>query len=386
MAERDGAKLARKIIAQEEPDVLQQAEELVSQALVTPQAQRHENGAAPPAQDEQEQPSYWSTQLFTVAQFLERPPKQWLVQDVLGVQDMALLYGEPGSGKTFVALDLAFSLATGRQFADAFSVTRPLTVAYATSEGVGGLPDRLRAVSTFYGTQDVPLFLFADAPQLFDPGNTNGAYSFVHDWQDMARAGRVPATLDVLMVDTLHGASAGSDENSARDAGKVLDSLRCARKELGCATVLVHHANKAGTSERGSTALRGAMDCVLRAEKAGKAFTLRVEKLKDGALWIPKSFDLVSTQEGESVRVFWQGDAKSQSKTTREQQITTYLDEHAGVRYTASEIAEALGVSTESTTVLNVLTKMRTSGKVWSDKETRKAGVVDKDVNVYWRE
>lgn len=389
VAERDGAKLTDASISQNSQDVLQQAEELANQALVSPQAQRHENGAAPPAQDEQaQQPSYWSTQLFTVAQFLERPPKQWLVQNVLGVQDMALLFGEPGSGKTFVAFDLAFSLATGRQWAGSFPVTRPLTVAYCTSEGIGGMADRLRAATAYYATQDVPLFLFTDAPQLFERSATNGVSSFVRDWQDMARAGRVPTTLDVLMVDTLHGASTGADENSAQDAGIILSSLRHARDTLGCAPILVHHANKQGKTERGSTALRGAMDCVLRAEKSGvKEYALKVEKLKDGSPWSAKIFELEPVEDTESVRVLWKGDAMSSatSKDTQEQRLLAHLLQNAGVQYTAADLALALYADAgKASNVGRTLRDMASAGSVQVGERMQQAGAVKKGVKFYF--
>ena len=80
--------------------------------------------------------AYWTPRAYTVGAFLERPPKQWLVDKVLGVQDFALLYGESGHGKTHAALDLAYSCVTGGTFADTFAVSRPLTVAYATGEGL----------------------------------------------------------------------------------------------------------------------------------------------------------------------------------------------------------------------------------------------------------
>ncbi|MFO7682965.1 MAG: hypothetical protein R6X34_23250, partial [Chloroflexota bacterium] len=56
-----------------------------------------------------------------------------------------------------------------------------------------------------------------------------------------------------------------------------------------------HHANKAGTYERGSTSLRAAMDTMMRAQRhAGGSFTLSCEKLKDGGeQWHPQAFSLV---------------------------------------------------------------------------------------------
>lgn len=309
---------------------------------------------------------FWGARLFTVGEFLERPPKQWLVDKVLGVQDFALLYGESGHGKTHAALDFAYTCATGGTFADTFAVTRPLTVAYASGEGIGGLTDRLRAVSSYYGATDVPLYLFSDIPQLFTAYAENGAIPFVAAWQELAQAGRVPEQLDVLILDTLHNATAGADENSAKDAGITQAALRILRDELGCAVLLLHHANKAGSSERGSTALRASCDTVLRAQKFGHSYTLSCEKLKDAEAWQALSFDLVAVNDCTSVRVFWQGQAQSgASQKTRKAQALEWLQEDKENWHTATEVGAAVGLS-DSKAVYEYLDALVKAGDVES--------------------
>lgn len=313
---------------------------------------------------------FWGARLFTVGEFLERPPKQWLVDKVLGVQDFGLLYGESGHGKTHVGLDFAYTCATGGTFADTFAVSRPLTVAYASGEGIGGLTDRLRAVSSYYGATDVPLYLFSDIPQLFAAYGENGAIPFVSAWQDLAKTGRVPAQLDVLILDTLHNATAGADENSAKDAGITQAALRLLRDELGCAVLLLHHANKSGASERGSTALRASCDTVLRAQKTGHNYTLSCEKLKDAESWPALSFDLVAVNNCTSVRVFWQGESKSgASQKTRKAQALEWLQEDSANWHTATEVSAAVGLE-DSKAVYEYLDALVKAGDVES-KGTR---------------
>lgn len=335
--------------------------------------------------------SYWTPRAYTVGAFLDRPPKQWLVDKVLGVQDFALLYGESGHGKTHAGLDFAYSCATGAvTFADTFTIARPLTVAYATGEGLGGLADRLRAVSGYYGAVDVPLYLFADIPQLFTYTDDNGARQFARAWQAMAEAGTVPAQLDVLILDTLHNATAGSDENSAKDAAIVQKAMRELRDTLGCAVLLVHHANKSGTSERGSSALRASCDTVLRAQKVGRSYTLSCEKLKDAETWPALSFDLVSVNGCTSVRVFWQGQAQTAAQTGRsklEAQVMAHLDSHSGRRYTADEVAQAIKQEDARTAVQRTLRELRTAGAVLAVKEERQTrDGKARTVYVYWTE
>lgn len=354
-----------------------------------------DTSAAPPPDAEADEivtPAiFWGARLFTVGEFLERPPKQWLVDKVLGVQDFALLYGESGHGKTHVGLDFAYACATGAAtFADTFTIARPLSVAYASGEGIGGLTDRLRAVSGYYGRTDVPLYLFSDIPQLFAAGSESGAAAFVAAWQVLAKSGRVPAQLDVLILDTLHNATAGADENSAKDAGITQAALRLLRDKLGCAVLLLHHANKSGASERGSTALRASCDTVLRAQKTGHSYSLSCEKLKDAEAWQALSFDLVAVNNCTSVRVFWQGQAPTPAYAGRsrlEAQVMAHLDSQAGRRYTADEVAQAIKQEDARTAVQRTLRELRTSGAVLSTTEERrtKDGKTRK-VFVYWTE
>lgn len=365
-------------------DVLAQVDALVKKMPVTP-AQPHVDGADPQAEGET-QPGYWQSRVYALPAYLERPPKQWLVQQILGAQDFGLVIGDSGHGKTHVCLDLSFACATGGVFAGRFDVVRPLTVCYATGEGSSGLADRLRAVQSWYGVQDVPITIIPDVPQLWQAALVpNGVLAFLHEWRLLAGAGLVPAQLDVLVLDTLHNATAGADENSAGDAGKTLESLRRLRDELGCAVVLAHHTARSTGLERGSTAFRASMDTVIKSGKTGKSYTLSCEKLKDGEPWPAQQFSLVP--ELESVRISWDGDAKGTSRQDESigARVLAFLHEHAGRRYTASELAqEVLGDETKANAVLGALERLKKAGSVWQETEHRHAGAVQREVKVWF--
>jgi len=85
----------------------------------------------------------------------------------------------------------------------------------------------------------------------------------------------------LVVVDTLARCMVGGDEDSAQDMGRFVSSLETLRSELGAAVLVLHHPTKTNRGERGSGALRGAVDTVIKASSAGGAIVLECEKQKD---------------------------------------------------------------------------------------------------------
>lgn len=287
----------------------------------------------------------------TLADLVAMPPKQWLIDQIFGRGDLLMCYGPPGSGKTFVVIDAILSACTGKQWAMRFDVQRKLTVAYCAGEGVSGLPARFAAAAQFHGVESLPNFTFFDAaPQLYysddQASDLETIEHFIYEWQERQATGQAEP-LDLLVIDTLHSAAVGAEENSAKDMGEVMRKAKLAIKLLGCAVLLVHHSNKAGTGERGSSSMRGAMDCMLEVKPTAGKYALNCEKLKDGQQWKPQTFDLVAVGDTESVRVWWDepGELATGTKTKQhKEQIVAMLKAKPGVRYTASTLGEAVGL------------------------------------------
>ena len=293
---------------------------------------------------------------LTLADLLKLPPKVWLVNQFLGAGDLAMLYGPPGSGKTFVVIDLLFAACLGKQFAMRFEVLRPLTVAYCAGEGVSGLPARFAAAAERWNVSNLDnLIVFDAAPQLFEQSSADAVGRFVAEWQERQAAGQVGA-LDLLIIDTMHSATVGADENSAQDMGRVLSMAKDAIKRLGCTVLMLHHSNKAGTAERGSSALKGAMDAQIEVKPVAGKYVMHCEKLKDGEQWKDQTFDLVAM--GDSVRVWWDepGGELPSSKGKQAARLLTELQSRPGKKFTAKQLAEAVGASQNA--VSNALARL----------------------------
>ena len=52
--------------------------------------------------------------LISLGELAAEPAYDWLVPSLLPANGMVCLFGPPGEGKTFVAIDMALTIASGR--------------------------------------------------------------------------------------------------------------------------------------------------------------------------------------------------------------------------------------------------------------------------------
>jgi AAA domain len=211
--------------------------------------------------------------LLTAAEVVKRPPPEALVDGLLYRDTLALLYGSPGCFKSFLALDLALSIDGGRAWGGRATVQGP--VLYVCAEGLAGMGSRIQAWEQAYGHartgEHGRLYVLPGPVHLLQPN-------------DVAALVDVVPILGprLVVLDTLNRCLAGGDENNSRDMGQALDALDRVR-QAGTSGLVLHHSDKAGRNYRGHSSLEGAVDTVLRIERAGKAITLTTQKQKDAA-------------------------------------------------------------------------------------------------------
>jgi RecA-family ATPase len=311
-------------------------------------------------------------QPYTFDELEAMPPKEWIIDSLIGRGDIGMFYGPPGCGKTFTVADLIICGIMGKQWARRFDIPVPLNAAYCAGEGVSGLPARFVAAATHHGATraDKQNFtFFKTVPQFFTGDDIPEAIAiqrFVEEWQKRISEGTAKA-LDILFVDTLNTATVAAEENSAKDMGKVLSMCRWATQELGCAVVLVHHTNKTGSAERGSSALRGAMDCMIeikRVSEGGTKAIMSCEKLKDGEAWKPQTLDLVPVQNVDSVRVWWDEPSETTQAKGKEDAykkiMIGFMQSQPGKKFTAKILAEVAGIGQNN--AIRILSKAVEAG------------------------
>lgn len=319
-------------------------------------------------------------QPLTYADIIKRPQKEWLIQDIIGPGDLGQIFGEEGTGKTFVILDLIMSAIQGLKWCQKFEIVRPLTVAYCTAEGRAGIPQRFKAAGQWYQVDKHPdslqnLSIFLDVPQLFDQQAAAYITQFVSDYTNLCGD-----HLDLLIVDTLHTATVGSNENDTRDAGKVINATKMARDVLGCAVLFAHHANRANSQYRGSSAYAAAMDVMLECTSKKNPRKLSCTKSKDAERFDPIEFLLEA--DGDLVHVYWNGPAGE--KNTHADELIAEMESREGMRLTAKQWGDAIGIAQKD--ALGIFASLVKTGKVQRDLQDPDKNKSRYNPWVFWTE
>lgn len=214
-------------------------------------------------------------QLASAEDLAKLPPMRWLVRGVLPAQGLAAVYGPPGSGKTFLVLDLAAAVADGARWFG--FTTKQAPVVYVGLEGEGGLSQRVQAWSQHHrrALPSALRFVVAQPFDLLEPD----------DLAELAQS--IVATCGpgaLLVVDTLNRAATGADENASEDMGRIIDAAKHLQAAVAGLVLLVHHAGKdVSKGMRGHSSLLAAIDVAIEVSRQGSAREWRMAKAKDAA-------------------------------------------------------------------------------------------------------
>ena len=186
------------------------------------------------------------------AELEDRPrERQWMVEALWSEQGVGIIGGEPKCGKSFLALDLAVSVAAGVPCLRHFPTATSGTVLLFAAEDAGHIVrDRLQGIARAAGAAFEALDIAViDIPVLRLDHRT-----------DRQRLGetvqRIAPRLVVLdPLVRLHSV----DENAVAEVAPILGFLRDLQRRFETAVILVHHARKSGATRPGQ-ALRGSSE------------------------------------------------------------------------------------------------------------------------------
>lgn len=207
------------------------------------------------------------------AALLDLPTPDPLIEKVLPRHAYAILRGRDQSLKSFVAIDWACCLATGKPWQGHH--TEPTRVLYIAGEGAHGLAARIAAWEYAWGRNVLPemLTIRRAALNMHQPGP-----AFDHLLAHVTTGG-----YGLVIVDTLRRVSGAADGNSS-EMGLVIDNLdRIKQATAGGSVLVVAHTGKSeGSDTRGFSGIEDDADVVWAAKRDEMFLTLELTKMKDG--------------------------------------------------------------------------------------------------------
>lgn len=236
-------------------------------------------------------------------------PVEWLIESIIPKKAFVALYAPPASYKSFISLDLAEAIATGRDWMG-YKIPKKGAVLYICGEGHGGMGARVKACKIQNKSPD-GANLYIIRAQL-------NLRSSPEDFAELVNAinaliAEIDEPLEIIILDTLMRMSGGGfNENSSEDMGAFITQAGKLQELYECALMVIHHSGKDVTKGlRGHSSLLGAVDTELEIQRQDSVINsgdsavignaiLTVSKQKDGADSIQIGIEVVSVEIGMS--------------------------------------------------------------------------------------
>jgi hypothetical protein len=214
-----------------------------------------------------------------------RPPS-WLVKGLIETDCFCCLYGDPATGKSFIAIELSLCVATGTPFYDLPVKKGP--VIFMAGEGQSGLARRFEAwsIARHVSISGAPFYINQGTVSLIDGDSMIPVIQALE--RLILEIGQPPA---LVILDTWSRVL-GGDDSAPSDAAAGVAALDDLRTRFGnFAAIVVHHEGHTKGRGRGWSGLRAAVDVELRAERgADGVVRLECTKAKDIEPMAPMAF------------------------------------------------------------------------------------------------
>jgi hypothetical protein len=208
------------------------------------------------------------------AMLLPVPPMRWLVDKLLIPGGRSIVFGKPGSKKTYLLMWLAVCLALGRDF---LGLKTEQTNVLFVDEESGELRMHYRLHELLLGAGAGPQTPLWHIPP---------CGFLITDPEDRHELRRIilGEGIGFVVIDSLARVSSG-DENSKKDMQRVTDGQDELAAETGAHIALIHHTPKSENSDtpRGSGVFEASPDLLLGVKSAkGSPFVnIWTEKIRD---------------------------------------------------------------------------------------------------------
>ncbi|MEJ1362570.1 MAG: AAA family ATPase [Candidatus Sedimenticola sp. (ex Thyasira tokunagai)] len=295
--------------------------------------------------------------IVPISDFLsqEFPPRELILDPWLPSQGLAMIHAPRGIGKTHVALNIAYAVASGRSFLG-WRVPHPVGVLFLDGEmPASALQERLEAIVSTNGMEpSAPFNLFTPDMQPKDRAAFNIGVLEDQDALEPYLKGVV-----LILVDNIATLCRTGKENEAESWTPIQEwALR--QRAAGRSVLFIHHSGKGG-QQRGTSSREDVLDTIINLKRPsnyeadqGARFEIHFEKARGfyGEDSRPLEVALVTDERGKQ-----EWTVMPLEDSVYEQVITLY---QAGLKQW--EIAEEIGL--DKSGVSRKITRARQEGRI----------------------
>lgn len=277
------------------------------------------------------------------------PPMKWLIDDLLPVGGVVMLSAKPKMGKSFLAIQLALTVASGGEFLG-FQAQKHEVLYIDLETSQRSMKNRISMM-----TADAPKGLYLMTPQeVFEFGNIGNGFESQVDYFLESHKG-----VKLVIVDT-YGLIQGSRPSQYiyRQEYAEISHLNSWARKKGFTLVLIHHQNKQDDYANpvqgisGSTGITGGLQAYYILSK--RDYTDKMTKLTIGGKEIMER-DIFIQPESDTNRTWVEvepEDRPSRRKTVSNDPVTMAIRELCAdkdeIEISAKELAERVGESPRS--------------------------------------
>lgn len=177
----------------------------------------------------------------------------WLINDVIEQESLVSVFGAPKSGKSFVAIAMAASIASGNEFFG-HGVKKKSSVLYVAGEGLRGIRSRCSILDDRESLADAPFYISNRTVRINDDADFTALIAEI----EMIVASH--GELNLLVLDTFQRVFSGN-ENSSEDVGGFISKLDKLIADYKCCVLMVHHTGHGNADRaRGSSVIPASLD------------------------------------------------------------------------------------------------------------------------------
>lgn len=288
-----------------------------------------------------------------------RPPK-YLVENLLVENKVSMIFAEPGTIKSWTALDIAACVSAGLPWLGERNVMQG-RVLYVDFED--GSYEFHRRICLLTGHANRP-----DLGYAYAPGNIVEKEWWVR-LERLVKANEIK----FVVIDTLAGATPGIDEND-RNAADPLTYAGWFTEATGATILFLHHANKSGDI-RGTSAFKATVDTLFKLETVedeGGAHKAKLTCVKSGQkkvfpIHLELTDDGLRRYEPEAKSESGESDEEKKRSVTEIQHEVLLLIEQEGPFASVEMIRER--VKARTSTVSAILAELSAAGDIYKSAE-----------------